>query len=182
MRGSASSLLALGLVLAGLVWIGGPGSQPATAGDSDAQGGTAAFDRQVTGTWFTTQPSDSALFPDSKTVMNINSGGTLGWSISTEEGGLVPLFMSSAVYGTWRQTAPHEMRSVEVGFIYDATGSHAFTGRVAVRYTFAPDFQTFTAQFFEELFEPDQDPTDPDAQPVNSFQGSFTGTRFPPPS
>jgi hypothetical protein len=57
-----------------------------------------------------------------------------------------------------------------VGFLFDYDGTFTGTGRVVQWYTFGPDFQTLVADGYEDIFPPDQDPTDPDAVPSDHFE------------
>ena len=68
-----------------------------------------------------------------------------------------------------------------MGFIYDDDGVHVFTGRITEVTTFDADFQTSESVGMEDVFEADQDPTDPDEEPLFSFEFTFTSSRLSPP-
>lgn len=129
------------------------------------------FARNMAGTWHRSSPSGVQF------LQNIHADGTLLWSHNFEYGGGFGTFLDGAVYGTWQQTGRHQMRSVELGFLYDGDGVHELTGRVSITYTFSPDYSSYTAEFWEDVFTPDQDPTDPNEEPEFSFGGTFAAKR-----
>ena len=81
-------------------------------------------------------------------------------------------YYNGSVLGSWKQTGARELTTIELGYLFNGDGSFFATGRVAEVFTFTPDFQTISYSFVEDLFAPDQDPTDPDAEPFDSFGGS----------
>jgi hypothetical protein len=99
-------------------------------------------------------------------LMNFGADGTLHWTGSWFQN---PSFPNSLVYGSWEETGLREITSVEVGFLHYPSGALWGIGRVVEVFTFDEDFETCTYSGYEELFEPDVDPTDPDAVPVDLF-------------
>ncbi len=129
------------------------------------------FARRISGTWM----EPIAFGGGASWTMNINASGTLIWwgSWFFGDGGE---FFNGAVFGSWRRSGPFTIDTIQVGYLNDGEGTFEFTGRVRQTFTFSEDLQTFTYEGFEDLFTPDQDPTDPDEVPVDSFE--FSGGPF----
>ncbi len=143
-----------------------------------AQGGGGSFAENVTGVWLSnpapSQPFNTVGF---QTLHHIHADGTMFWSHNREFGG-TGFGPNGAVYCIWEQTGDFELTTRELGFIYKLSGQHDTTGRVTTVFTFSDDFQTFTAEGFEEVFEAGEMPTDPDVEPLFSFSFSFDGERL----
>lgn len=163
LAGAAVLLSALALVPAGpsvaLAEIGQPGGAPTNP----------VFARKVSGTWC--EPGQGY-----STILNLSADGTMGWYGSWFFGDGSGQFYDGPVYGTWEQTGPLELTTVELGHLFNADGSYFAVGRVVQVFTFSPDFESFTYEGYEDLFGPDQDPTDPDEEPFDSFD--FAGGPF----
>ena len=125
------------------------------------------FAKSVKGTWLDA-PGEAF-----QSLRNINKDGTVIWSHNLEYAN-----PDGAVFGVWKRTGRCEMTSRQLGFLYDADGVHSATGRLTEVTTFSADFQTSKTVSLEELFEPDQDPTDPDEEPVSSFRGGYVSSRL----
>ncbi len=102
---------------------------------------------------------------------------TMFWSHNKEFGG-IGFGPNGAVYCIWEQTGDFELTTLELGFIYEVGGRHRATGRVTTEFTFSEDFQTYTAEGFEELFRGGEMPTDPDVEPFTSFFFDYDGERL----
>ncbi len=120
------------------------------------------FARKVTGTWV-------EWWETGQTHMSISADGTMEWFGSWFFGDGSGNFLDGPVYGTWRQTGPRELTTTEVGLLFNGDGSFYATGRVVEVFTFDEDFQSFSYAGSEDIFLPDQNPTDPDAVPDESF-------------
>lgn len=123
------------------------------------------FARKVAGTYAEVGPGYSL-------TINIRADGTLMWNASWFFGDGTGDYYNGSVLGSWKQTGARELTTIELGYLFNGDGSFFATGRVAEVFTFTPDFQTISYSFVEDLFAPDQDPTDPDAEPFDSFGGS----------
>lgn len=139
---------------------------PAAIPQGNGQNTNPAFAQRVTGTWIEFDPPYSIL-------MNIRGDGTMDWFGSWFFGNGTRDFYDGPVYGSWRQTGPRELTTVEVGHLFNGDGSFFATGRVRQVFAFSPDLQTITGiRWEEDLFDPYQDPTDPNAIPFDSFSGT----------
>ena len=166
-----AALLA-GVGVSVLVWVAGPVGKPVFAAPDGAIGdgvqeSNGGFGRRVKGTWL---DDPTAAF---KSLRNIHEDGTLIWSHNFEYAN-----PDGAVFGVWTQTGPRELTSRQLGFIYDNDAVHVFTGRITEVTTFDADFQTSESVGMEEIFNADQDPTDPDEEPIFSFEFTFTSKRL----
>ena len=164
--------LLVGVGLSVVVWVAGPVGKPAfaapdAAGDVAQSGGTSGLGKRVKGTWL---DDPGAAF---QSLRNIHEDGTLIWSHNFEYAN-----PDGAVFGVWKRTGTRELTSRQVGFIYDDDGVHVFTGRITEVTTFDADFQTSESVGMEEIFNADQDPTDPDEEPIFSFEFTFTSKRL----
>ena len=136
--------------------------------------GANGIARKVAGTWLFDPASDFQV------LMNINADGRLIWSNSVEYN---PAFPNGAVFGVWTRTGKREITTSELGFLYDANGVHVFTGRVRQVFRFDREFQSISAEFTEDIFTPDQDPTDPSEVPLFTFGGDgIVARRLPAPA
>jgi hypothetical protein len=120
------------------------------------------FGRQIAGTWI--EPGDGF-----STAMNIRADGTMTWWGSWFFGDGTGDFFNGIVLGTWKKTGQREITTIELGHLNNGDGSFFASGRVQEVFTFDPEFESFTYEGIEDLFAPDQDPTDPDAEPFFSF-------------
>lgn len=178
MRTLTAKRLAVGILGALVVSLTGP----LALGPALADGG-GDFAANVNGTWIT----DPLPKPDwapygQQILMTIHADGTLqtSWSF---EWGPYGLYGNSLLHGSWIQTGPLEMASRELCFVLTQNGEPDFVARFSNVYTFSTDFQTFTLDFLEEWFLLDQDPTDPDQEPVTTFAfPTFYGKKLDPPS
>lgn len=109
---------------------------------------------------------------DLQTMHNIRADGTIDWFGSWFHGNGSGNYIYGPIYGTWEQTGPREITSIQVGFLMAGDGSFTGTGRVHMDIVFDEDFQSFSYSGIEEIIPPDQDPADPDA--VVLYAGSFT--------
>ncbi len=168
-----AALLA-GVGLSVLVWVAGPGGKPAFAG----QGGGGSFAENITGVWLSNPPPAPPFNPVGFQVLtHFHADGTMFWSHNREFGG-TGFGPNGAVYCIWEQTGDLELTTTELGFIYKVSGQHDATGRVTTVFTFSEDFQTYTAEGFEELFRAGEMPTDPEVEPYTSFSFDFDGERL----
>ena len=137
------------------------------SGAPQGQGGNnPAFARAIAGTYVEATPPYSTLY-------NFRADGTMDWFGSWFFGDGTETFLDGPVYGSWQQTGPHEITTLEVGHLFDGAGTFDATGRVRQVFTFAPDLGSITNySYAEDLFDPNQDPTDPTAVPFFSFSGS----------
>jgi hypothetical protein len=169
------AILITGAVIVGLTWASGP-LAPRTASAAHHVAGSGpphanpVFARNVTGTW-------AEIGGGGGWKINIHADGTFIWDGSWFFGSGTGNSIDGQVYGTWMQTGPYEMTSIQLGFLFEGDGTFWGTGRVKEIYTFSPDFQTFTYVGWEDVFSPDQDPTDPDAEPFVSFSWQGGPTR-----
>jgi hypothetical protein len=174
--------LLLVAALSGLIatWAAGPvtGARALGASGQVMRGGIGDA---IAGTWITdpTPPSQGGG-PGARYLMGIQAGGTLIWNANWEQGP-VGGFKTSTAYGSWIQTGPQEITSKEMWFLYSHDGVHQYITRFTTVYSFDPDFKTFSAELFEELFLPDQDPTNPDEVPVFTGGDSWTAKRLDSP-
>lgn len=138
---------------------------PATQGQGN--GGTnPAFAHAIAGTYVEAAPPYSTLY-------NLHADGTMEWFGSWFFGGGTETFLDGPVYASWRQTGPREIRTTEVGHLFEGDGTFWATGRVHQVFTFAADLRSITSySYVEELFDPNQDPSDPAAVPFTTFSGS----------
>ncbi len=176
-----AKLLAIGILGASGAWLTGlPAERSALAVDG---GPDPDFAQSITGTWITDPLPAPPWAPIGQTIlMTIHADGTLQTSWSFEWGPF-GLFGNSLIHGSWTQTGPLEISSRELAFVYTQNGVPQYTARFSNVYTFSPDFKTFSLDFFEEWFLPEQDATDPDEEPVNTFSfPTFTGKRLDPPA
>lgn len=148
--------------------------------DKPALGATGggSFAENITGVWLSNPdpagPWESVGF---QILTHFHADGTMFWSHNKEFGGF-GFGPNGAVYCIWEQTDTLELTTVELGFLYTVGGQHSATGRVTTVFTFSEDFQTYTAEAFEELFEGGEMPTDPDVEPFTSFSVSYNGERL----
>jgi len=76
--------------------------------------------------------------------------------------------------GAWKSTGEREITIKTLNFTYDFdTGAFTGYGRSTFTGKFDKDFNEFIGQVFVEIFGPDQDPLNPDAEPITTF-GPFT--------
>ena len=129
---------------------------------SAAGDGDSSLAKKVSGTWLFEPGSEFQI------LMNINADGTLIWSNSVEYN---PAFPNGAVFGVWKRTGKRQITTTELGFLYDEEGVHILTGRVKQVFDFDKDFQSLSAEFIEDIFTPNQDPTNFDEEPIFSFGG-----------
>ncbi len=120
------------------------------------------FGRKIAGTWI--EPGDGF-----SVAMNIRADGTMTWWGSFFFGDGTGDFFNGVVLGTWKKTGQREITTIELGHLNNGDGSFFASGRVQEVFTFDPEFESFTYEGIEDLFAPDQDPTDPDAVPFFSF-------------
>lgn len=166
--------LAAGVGLSVLVWLGGPGGTPALA----VQGGGGSIGEDIAGVWLSNPGPPAPFDPVGFQILTqFHADGTFYWSHNAEFGGL-GFGPNGGVYCIWEQTGPLEVTTTELGFIYKVGGRHDATGRVTSVFTFSPDFQTYTATCFEELFVAGDMPTDSNAVPFTSFSFSYDGERL----
>lgn len=102
-------------------------------------------------------------------TMNIRADGTLEWFASWFFGDGTGAYYNGPVLGSWKRTGPLEITTIELGYLFNGDGSFFATGRVNEVFTFSPNLQVITYSGVEDLFAPDQDPTNPDAEPFDSF-------------
>jgi hypothetical protein len=150
-------------------WSLSAAAAPVSAGQ-DGHDGNRDFARRVTGTWL------GRIGDEFQLLRNINEDGTMVWSNNFEYRN-----PDGAVFGVWTQTGKREMTSRQLGYLYDSDGVHFATGRVTEVTTFDDDYQTFASEGTEEVFYPDQDPTDPDEEPFFTFTFALSGSRLAPP-
>lgn len=112
------------------------------------------FPKAVAGT------SDGLVF-GGQVLMNILGDGTLDWFGSWFFGNGTGSFLGGPVFGSWKRSGRLEITTIELGFLFDGEGVFESVGRVTQKITFSEDFQSFTVEGLEELFLPEQDPTDP---------------------
>ena len=160
------SKAALTAFLVGTGFLAVPAAWSGSAPAPSPTQGQGLFTRQVIGTWM-------AVGPGFGKTISIEADGTLTWFGTWFFGGGSGGNFNAPVYGKWKQTGPQEITTVEAGYLFDATNAWNATGRVVEVFTFSQDFESFTFSGTEDLFAPDQDPTDPDAVPFNSF--NFSG-------
>ena len=110
-------------------------------------------------------------------LTHFHADGTMLWSHNFEYGS-VGFGADGAVFCIWEETGEFTMTTRELGFLYTNDGRHDQTGRVTTEFTFSEDFQTYTADGFEEVFEGGEMPTDPDVEPLFSFNFSYSGERL----
>jgi len=163
-RSLLSALFALALVGAVTLWIAAPPGRSALASSdpgNDLAPAGLGFGQRIAGTWV--EPGNGYSL-----IMNIRADGTLTWwgSWFFGDGGD---YFNGVVLGTWKRTGPREITTIEAGHINDGDGTFTATGRLQEVFTFDEDFDSFMYDGFEDLFAPDQDPTDPDAVPFDSF-------------
>ena len=121
------------------------------------------FGRRIAGTWI--EPGDGF-----STAINIRADGTMTWWGSWFFGDGTGQFFNGPVFGTWVRTGEFEITTIELGHLNNGDGSFFASGRVQQVFTFDPKLQSFTYEGFEDLFAPDQDPTDPNEVPFDSFE------------
>jgi hypothetical protein len=170
----SAALLAVGLIGATWLWTASVPARSAVAADDpsrDAVHGTFGLGQRIAGTyvWFV----DGA-----QQHMNIRADGTLDWYGSWFFGDGTGAFLDAPVYGTWSATGAREITTVEIGMLYDGDGVFEATGRVFQVFSFSPDYQTIDIAGYEEILLPDQNPTDPDAEIVDSFEFTYSMSRL----
>lgn len=120
----------------------------------------------VTGSW-------NGLVLGGQLMMNIRADGTLDWYGSWFFGNGSGRFLDGPVYGTWWRTGDREITTIEIGYLFDGDGVFDVIGRVTQKITFSAEFASFESEGFEELFLPEQNPADPDAEPFTSFEFGY---------
>lgn len=132
----------------------------------NGQNTNPAFAQRIAGTYVEVQPPYS-------TLMNIRADGTLDWFGSWFFGDGTGEYYDGPVYGSWKQTGPRQITTIELGHLFDGDGAFWATGKVRQVFTWSPDLQTIThIDWEEDLFDPTQNPTDPNAAPFFSFAGT----------
>jgi len=121
------------------------------------------FGQRIAGTWV--EPGDGY-----STIISIRADGTMSWWGSWFFGNGTGAYFDGAVHGSWKQTGPREITTVEVGHLNDGDGTFVATGRVQEVFTFDEALESFDYEGTEDLFAPDQDPTDSDEVPFDSFE------------
>lgn len=138
------------------------------------QSANAPSKNRMIGTWQVLRhgancDTGERLGPDFPSLMTFNKGGTLNaFAVAPGE----KPSMGSPEYGNWsREPGTQTVTARDVSYGYDKTG--AFTGRGEVTFTITLDTggDSFTYSSTVDVF-------DADGNPLFSFCGMGTGTRF----
>jgi len=167
----SSRRVSLASIVCGAVAIGVLAFSPARWSEVHAEAGGSGspayaaglgFGQQIAGTWV--EPGDGF-----STIISIRADGTMSWWGSWFFGDGTGLGLDGPVHGTWKRTGPREITTIEVGHLNFGDGTFFATGRVQEVFSFDEAFESFAYEGIEDLFAPDQDPTDPDEVPFDSF-------------
>lgn len=137
------------------------------SGPSGVVGGEVdnpALARRMAGTYymtFTTQPL--------RALVTFHADGTLSGS-DTSDFGVAGRSLESPIRGVWRPIGQRQAAAAFLGFAFDpATGEHIATLRARGEPVFDAELQSFRVEATAiDIFEPHQDPTDPEAEPFLS--------------
>jgi hypothetical protein len=163
----SAAFLTVGIIVAAALWNGSSPGQSALASGGP---GTLGLGQGIAGTW--------VWFIDgAQQHINIRADGTLDWYGSWFFGAGTGTFLDAPVYGTWRRSGPREITTIEIGMLFDGEGVFEATGRVVQIITFSHDLQSASIYGVEEILLPDQDPSDPDAVPVDVFDFEYDISR-----
>lgn len=102
-------------------------------------------------------------------TLQIEADGTLTWFGTWFFGNGRQGFFNGPVYGTWKQVGPDTIESIELGYLFDSTNAWNFSGRVKGTYVFSADFKSLNLSGTEDIVAKTEDPTDPNAPLVFSF-------------
>lgn len=104
-------------------------------------------------------------------LLTLNAGG-VAFSQNSNQRELPAPFGDQQ--GAWKSTTEQDIKVTTLNFVYDFDEG-SFTGYGLSTFTgsFDDQFNELTGNVFVEIFGPEQDPLDPDEEPVNTF-GPFT--------
>jgi len=77
------------------------------------------------------------------------------------------------VQGTWARVGNHELEHVAIGWILTDEQEHEYTIRYDGVWVFDDDFQTVEVAYRGALYLPEQDPLDPDEEPLATWPGTM---------
>ena len=108
-----------------------------------------------------------------------------GQFILTRDGGLIasqinpnPGVDLSGFLGVWERVEGRQVNIVFLGFITTEDGIHVSTAKINITAEFDEDFQTFEGPGFVEVFDPTQNPLDPNEIPFPGGTNTVSGERI----
>ena len=116
-------------------------------------------------------PNKQGGFDAFQQLINLNLGGT---AIASD----VDELDDGPAFGIWRRTGPHQLSSKFLLLDYDADGVLQTVQRVTGSSTGSAQNNLETSSGIIEVFLPFQDPTDPDAEPIQTVPFTGTATRL----
>jgi hypothetical protein len=114
--------------------------------------------------------------PERAEIMNIHRDGTADMTLSDQVTSGAGGFTFSDSRGSWRVVGPRRLSLRMLNLNFDLTGAApAYSGMAVVDYDiqFAPNKESFTASCQGKIFATGDDPLDPAAVPVTTFDCAY---------
>ena len=158
----------IGLVVT--VLLGSFGLQVSTADDDDDD-----FGEKVAGLYFVTETTTGVIH-----LISLWADGNFQGISSEQEGGVPEFNPFSDQVGTWVKTGRREITAKVIDITYNRDPMTLF-GFGVVRYvlTFDDDFNAVTGPLEGGVIGPDENPNDPDAEFLFTFDAPLEGERVP---
>lgn len=165
-----------GIVAVVLLGLATSGARPASGGDGL---GINAFAKRAAGSYLamvTCDVTGPRVFPF---LVTFGADGTYVSEDSSDAGDNPPGQLASGLRGNWVQTGRRELALSAIDLEFGPGGVHVayLTWNATVRMD--PDFDGFTWQGQAPIFLADQDPLDPNAEPIDQLECGGTARRIP---